>query len=117
MCSGKLKHPSGRKTSSSLRDEGGGNLHCAPEIPIKDYPGMIGVLAYFLPSFTGLHHSGFFFQLVSYYIFSGLLVFFALPVENDNQFSWESGSMCGLNWAVIDRRQVLTETQRIFVSF
>lgn len=48
---------------------------CAPEIPIKDYSGVIGELAYFLPAFTGLHHSDFFStQLVSCYISSGLLV-------------------------------------------
>lgn len=65
--SGKLKHPSGSKTSSSLSDEGGGNLRCAPEIPIKDYTGVIGGLAYFLPSYTSLY---FFSQSIC----SGLLV-------------------------------------------
>lgn len=65
--SGKLKHPSGSKTSSSVSDEGGGNLCCAPEIPIKDYTGVIGGLAYFLPSYTSL-------CFFSQYIRSALLV-------------------------------------------
>ena len=42
MCSGNLKHPSGRKTSF-LRDEGGGNLHSH-----KIIPEFISTSAFFL---------------------------------------------------------------------
>lgn len=71
--------PQKGKTSSYLSDEGGGNLHCAPEIPIKDYSSVIGVLAYFLSSSTGLHHS-YFFSLYLV-IFAGTDFFCFLEVE------------------------------------
>lgn len=60
VCSGKLKHPSGSKTSSSLSDEGGGNLHCTLR-SINSHKGLfrcdwsVGLFPAFLYPFTSLY--------------------------------------------------------------
>lgn len=88
---------------------------CAPEIPIKDYSGVIGVLAYFLPFCTSLHHSIFIFYHVKL-SFSGpeaiakcvkSRVFFFM------NFSWYSQDDC----VVIGRKQVKMKPQTVFFLF